>query len=70
MLGDGRLTRLAGVDGVSLRIDLEPGEQVVGLARRLEDGTGDECDPVRFSGWTELMVAVDALRSPSPTTYP
>ena len=57
------------MDGMSLRIDLEPGERVIGSACRLGDGDADWSEPVGFSGWTELMVAVDALRFPSPETF-
>ncbi|HUY85783.1 MAG TPA: hypothetical protein VMU77_01610 [Acidimicrobiales bacterium] len=43
---------------LTVLIDLEPDSRVVGSAR-LMDGS----DSISFSGWTELMIAVDTLRA-------
>jgi hypothetical protein len=45
------------VEAISLKLDLEPGDRITGLARSNSMKEG-----LRFSGWTELMMVIDTLR--------
>ena len=45
------------MDAISLKLYLEPGDRIAGLAH-----SSSMKEELRFSGWTELMMIIDTLR--------